>query len=185
MQIIKDTLFHISDFLSDKDALSMFRTCKEYTELLRKNKKWYKLKKWSDNHYDWLCEFKITKYNFFTTNFNLEYDISIIPKTVEHLMFGYFFNQSIDNLPSNLTHLYFDYCFNQEVDNELPPTLNTLALGGCFNKSVDALPKGLERLVFGYWFDRPVDNLPLTLKTLIFGESFNHPVDKLPDSIEK
>jgi hypothetical protein len=45
MQIIKDTLFHISDFLSDEDAFALFRTCKEYTELLSNNKKWYKIKK--------------------------------------------------------------------------------------------------------------------------------------------
>lgn len=98
---LKEVLFYISDFLSDEDSLKLFITCKKYNEILKKNKKWYRLKKWNNNYNYWLYkEYKTIKFNFFTPYFKHEYDISIIPDTVTHLIFGYWFNQPLVDLPS-------------------------------------------------------------------------------------
>ena len=66
-------------------------------------------------------------------------------------------------LPSGLQHLTFGWYFNQCLDNvTLPTGLQTLTFGAFFDQSLDkvALPSGLQCLTLGKRFNQRLDNLP-------------------------
>lgn len=95
-------------------------------------------------------------------------DISFLTslESLTLLKFGNQFNQIVDNLlPPNLEHLTFGFRFNQEV-NHLPNNLKYLVFGSKFNKKVDNLPESLLDLKFGYEFNQRIDHLPSKLINL-------------------
>ena len=59
-------------------------------------------------------------------------DIAKIPKSLHTIIFGHYFNQSVDKLPESLHTITFGYDFNQSVD-KLPESLHTITFGGSFN----------------------------------------------------
>jgi hypothetical protein len=107
-----------------------------------------------------------------------------LPSSLTHLTFKNIsiFNQTVDKLPSSLTHLTFGFNFNQNVE-KLPSSLTHLTLGNKFNQSVDKLPPSLTHLTFGEEFNQSVDNLPFSLTHLTFEYKFNKTVNNLPSSL--
>ena len=139
----------------------------------------------TDISLDYICNV-LSKKNclreiFLDTNINLDL---ILLNSVEHITFGYIYNQPIKNLPESLTHLTFGNLFNQSVDN-LPKNLTHLTFGNLLNQSVDNLPKKLTHLTLGRDFNQSVDNLPESLTCLIFDEKFNNSINKLPKKLKK
>ena len=65
------------------------------------------------------------------------YDLTSIPRCVEHIKFDYFFNQIIrqDDLPAELKSIVFGTHFNQPID-------------------VNVLPAGLQSIQFGHYFNQ-------------------------------
>jgi len=66
------------------------------------------------------------------------------------------------NLPRRLQHLTFGFNFNQRlVDLNLPSTLESLTLGFHYNQSLEdvILPSGLESLTFGQSFNQSLDRV--------------------------
>ena len=49
-------------------------------------------------------------------------DVSQLPNSLTHLIFGDDLNQNVSHLPNSLTHLTFSYNFNQDV-SQLPKCL--------------------------------------------------------------
>ena len=91
------------------------------------------------------------------------YDV-ILPKDLQQLTFGPWFNQNLDNvaLPSGLQQLTFGVHFNQSLDNvTLPNSLQQLTFDIEFNQSLDnaTLPNSLQQLTFGYSFDQSLENV--------------------------
>ena len=102
---------------------------------------------------------------------------------IQNVLFGQFFNQSVDNLPEGIKNIQFSEEFSQPVDN-LPLGIKRIQFGYSFNHSVDMLPESVEYLGFGNSFNHPVSNLPKGIKFIRFGQCFNQPIDMLPDSVE-
>ena len=116
-----------------------------------------------------------------------------LPRSLQTLTFGYFFNQSLENvtLPRSLQTLTFGKCFNQSLENvTLPDSLQSLTLGDGFNESLEniTLPRSLQSLTFGDDFDQSLENvtLPDSLQTLTFGKCFNQSLENvtLPGSLQ-
>ena len=66
------------------------------------------------------------------------------------------------NLPRRLQHLTFGFNFNQRLANlNLPSTLESLTLGFHYNQSLEdvTLPSGLESLTFGQSFNQSLDRV--------------------------
>lgn len=117
----------------------------------------------------------------FSDNFNSS--VYLLKSTnIKYLIFGYNFNQTVDNLPNSITYLKFGYNFDQRVDN-LPKSLKHIVFGNNFCKHVFTLPPVLS-ITFGDKFNKPVHNLPNTVRSIIFGQDFDQNIDILPTCIK-
>ena len=108
-----------------------------------------------------------------------------IPLGTLKLKFDEFYNKPIGNNLLRLkciNDIIFGFKYNQPVDNFLPLII-TLTFGHNYNQSVNQLPESIKYLKFDYSFNQFVDNLPNSISKLIFGKTFNKPVDNLPNSI--
>ena len=121
------------------------------------------------------------------------YDLTSIPRCVEHINFGDYLNQPIekDILPAGLLSIHFGNNFNQPIEKDvLPSGLQTIHFGGCFNQLIekDVLPTGLQTIHFGGRFNQPIENdvLPTGLQTIHFGDHFNQLIEKdvLPPGVQ-
>lgn len=109
------------------------------------------------------------------------------PDSIKKLVFGFRFNQSIENYPKNLKQLEFSAKFNKPIDN-LPIGLESLYINGNFNQTIDNLPSTLKKIsFFGIYpsqFNQPIDNLPVGLEELYLFWDFNQPIDMLPANLQ-
>ena len=118
-----------------------------------------------------------------TIEFTEVVDIAILTANgIENIVFGEFFNQSVDNLVVGIKSIVFGHEFNQTVD-KLPEGLETIEFGSLFNQPVDYLPASIKRIVFGGNFNQSVDKLPVGLLYVEFGYEFTQSINNLPDSI--
>ena len=110
-------------------------------------------------------------------------NVSQLPNSLTHLIFGWKFNQDMRNaLPNSIIHLTFGYCFNKDVSN-LPNSITYLTFGRSFNQDVSNLPNSITHLIFDWKFNQDTRNLPNSLTYLKFGYCFNQNISKLPKSI--
>jgi hypothetical protein len=95
----------------------------------------------------------------------------LIPGSVTHLEFGYYFDQPIENhIPKSVTHLKFGYHFNRPIKNAIPSSIIRLTFGRNFNQEIDLsiLPK-IARLRLNKLFDKSlIRNIPLVAPEIIF-----------------
>jgi hypothetical protein len=118
----------------------------------------------------------------FSEEYNEVVDIALLTVNgIENIVFGEFFNQSVDNLVG-IKSIVFGHEFNQTVD-KLPDGLEAIEFGSLFNQEVDSLPTSVKRIVFGGNFNRSVDKLPAGLLYVEFGYEFTQTINNLPDSI--
>ncbi|EAL73334.1 hypothetical protein DDB_G0267762 [Dictyostelium discoideum AX4] len=89
----------------------------------------------------------------FGTYFNKELNENVLPKFLKVIIFGHSFNQSIKNLPNSIEQIKFssNSSFKHEIgSNELPQSLKKLTLprdyNMCLIKSGTTLPNKLEKL---------------------------------------
>jgi hypothetical protein len=119
----------------------------------------------------------------FVDEYNEVVDIALLTANgIENIVFGEFFNQSVDNLVVGIKSIVFGHEFNQSVD-KLPEGLETIEFGSLFNQAVDSLPASVKRIVFGGNFNQSVDKLPVGLLYVEFGYEFTQSINNLPDSI--
>ncbi len=154
-------------------------------------------------------------FNYYTTNSvvgamryalsEFNQDVSNLPSSITHLVFGHYFNQDISNLPSSITHLVFGHYFNQDISN-LPHSLTHLTLGYCYDKQcsipsnikylnlncnnqyiIDSLPNSIVELELDYHFNLQMDNLPTSIKKLVIINisHYNKDLNCLPNFIEE
>eukprot|EP00434_Breviolum_minutum_P018353 symbB.v1.2.016193.t2/scaffold1223.1/size130870/6 len=135
-----------------------------------------------------------------------------LPSSLEFLMFGESFNQSLEHLilPNGLQSLTFSEAFDQSLEYvKLPTGLQQLTFGANFSKSLRKtilpsslqsltfenpcsenfenifLPPGLQCLSLGYLFNQKLQKINVPkLKTLIVGEAFNETLEDLPPALE-
>ncbi len=111
---------------------------------------------------------------------------SILPNSITHLIFGYWFNKSVNHLPNSITHLTFGRHFNQPVDN-LPNSITHLTFIWNFDQPVDKLPNSITHLTFGRNFDQQLTKLPTNLKYLVMSSTYKYLYQLqliLPHSVE-
>ena len=74
------------------------------------------------------------------------YDLTSIPRRVQHIKFGIRFNQPIEKnvLPAGLQSIIFGVCFRQPIEK-------------------DVLPAGLQSIRFGDFFNQPIEKDVLSL----------------------
>lgn len=124
----------------------------------------------------------LTFENMFNISFN-----KTLPKTITHLNFGSFFDQTLTGiLPPNLKQLILGNNFNKQIDEMLPLTLTHLTFGNNFNHSIeDILPPDLQKLILGNDFNQPLTKFTSNLINIKFGNNFNQPFIEyiLPESL--
>lgn len=143
------------------------------------------LKLYFDNSYnkpigDNLLKLKCIVDIIFGFDYNQPVD-NLLPQIIK-LIFGHDFNQTVNELPCSIKYLKFGYSFNHIVDN-LPNSINKLIFGESFNKSVDNLPNSIKYLQFGALFSQSIDNLPEQLTHLIIDYTYDKSVNKLPNNL--
>lgn len=144
-----------------------------------------------------------------TSRFNKPIDILGSLPNLKKLVFGYYFNQSIEPLRTaiKLESICFGTEFYQPIDALEGLGLKSLIFGGMshFNLPIDCISKmrqlkylcfcgyfnqditplcnleNLRELKFGIYFDQPVDNLAslVNLEKLVFTGNFNQSIDSL------
>ena len=108
-------------------------------------------------------EFTLDKKIIINTNFT----------NLKKILFGYFFNKSVDKLPNSIEWLFFGHKFNNHI-LKYPSNLKYLTFGYCFNQEIIQLPPNLERIVFGCHFNQSIDMLPDTITHLsLFFDYYN------------
>ena len=113
-------------------------------------------------------------------------DVSNLPSSITHLVFGHYFNQDISNLPPSLTHLTLGYCFDKQCS--IQSNVKYLNLN-CNNQYIiDSLPDSIVKLELDYHFNLQMDNLPTSIKKLIIidvNSDYNKDLNCLPNFIEE
>jgi hypothetical protein len=74
-------------------------------------------------------------------------------QNIKHISFNNSFNKNVDalNFLPNIESIVFGYKFNQRVDN-LPETLTSLTFNNNFNRSVNKLPTARENInIVNFW----------------------------------
>ncbi len=113
------------------------------------------------------------------SNFNLK----MIPNSVEEIEFGDNFNQNLDWLPSNIKKIKFGFNFSPGTIEFIDP-IEHLEFGYRFNGIVLRYPTELKYLKFGRNFNQNLNNLPEKLINLSINERYRLPINKLPSSLE-
>jgi hypothetical protein len=119
-------------------------------------------------------------------NYQSDFDLTKIPKSIEEIIFGDNFNQVLCELLPNLKKITFGFNFNQYSINFdcLSQNISYIEFGYNFNGFVEQYPKNLKHLKFGRNFNKSIDNLPEGLVSLSIGEFFNILISKLPSTLE-
>jgi len=94
----------------------------------------------------------------------------MVRPNLTHIIFGWFFNQSIDNLPNSLIHITFGNNFNQPFNNSLI-SLTHIIFGDDFNQLLPLLPS-LTHITFGKNFDQSIDNLSKTVRYINISKKY-------------
>ena len=108
--------------------------------------------------------------------------------SLQHLTFGYRFNQPVGGVFDKLTELQgltLGYSFSQPLD--IPPNIKILKLD-CNNiHIINNLPNGVEELVLLYYFNLELNDLPNSIKIISFDSdsSYDKELNNLPKSLEK
>ena len=113
----------------------------------------------------------------FADEYNEVVDVSLLTLNgIENIVFGEFFNQSVDNLVVGIKSIFFGHEFNQTVDN-LPVGLLYVEFGYEFTQTINNLPNSITHLIFRWGlFRRAISHFPENLKYLVFGEYYNEKV---------
>ena len=119
-------------------------------------------------------------------NFQSHFDLTKIPKSIEEIVFGDDFNQTLYELPQNLKKITFGFNFNPYSINFdcSSQNISYIEFGYNFNGFIEQYPKNLKHLKFGRNFNKSIDNLPEGLVSLSIGEFFNILISKLPSTLE-
>eukprot|EP00435_Cladocopium_sp_Y103_P027979 s595_g6.t4 len=114
-----------------------------------------------------------------------------LPQRLQHLTFGFNFNQCLVdlNLPSTLESLTLGFHYNQSLEDvTLPSGLESLTFGQSFNQSLERVnfPEALAKLTFGHDFNQSLRHarLPKKLRALTFGHDFNQGIETLPEGLQ-
>jgi hypothetical protein len=189
--VLDDYCGCIGNFVSFKKYYRYFKD-----ELYNMDKTSYII--WSsDNSCDMLLENSIISHELLTNlpltikyiKFNDKYDYSIdvlMEKNITHIIFGYEFNNSVDNLPWKIEYLYFGYKFNQLLEN-LPGCMRKLIFpqNSQFNNQLDCLPNSIEYLFLPIYYSKQIDNLPNSIFYLELNYQYPHTLNNLPKSLNK
>lgn len=123
--------------------------------------------------------------------FGYYFDKSVdkLPNSIEWLFFGHIFNKPIFKYPSNLKYLTFGYYFNQEI-SQLPPNLERIVFGCHFNQSIDMLPDSITHLSFFSDYHSTYENCRFGIKESlkpigcnIYNSKFDQKINKLPSNL--
>lgn len=101
------------------------------------------------------------------------YVVDNLPSTIEYIIFGEKFNQTVYHLPPALKKLVFGRDFDQPglfFSSHTPLPLPILFCYFVNFVIVDNLPTSLTHVVFGYNFDHTIDCLPSKLIELYLGK---------------
>jgi len=105
---------------------------------------------------------------------------------ITEIIFGWDFNQLIDNLPNGIKNIIFcSYYYDLPIDN-LPNTIELIKLSKYFDHPLDNLPDSIHTIYFGEYFNQRLDNLPISIKNLYFPITgqFNRKFINLPENLE-
>lgn len=108
---------------------------------------------------------------------------------ITEIIFGYFFNQPIDDLPNSIKYLTLGQYFNQPL-NKLPKSITHLTIGFAFNQTLDKLPDSIVVLTIYYYetFIRLINSLPSTVMYLVLinDVDINHAflINQLPSTVK-
>lgn len=173
LSLFEEILIQICDYLSDRDKVAFTSISSDIIEL--KCKLVYRDKidinrisnlPYFDNFESILihCERtrrpKLAKQIYFI---QLHCTAKQVPKYVTHLVFSYWFNQSIAGMiPASVTHLTFGTMFDHSIENNIPPSVTHLTFGSHFDQPIGTIPASVTHLEFGYYFSQIInlDYLP-------------------------
>ena len=122
--------------------------------------------------------------------FNQPLEDVAFPDGLQHLAFGFYFNQSLQNLPDSLQSLTVGHDFKQSSESvQLPKQLQIFNFGGTLWPHANLqLPSTLRKLSLAKRFNQSLDDMmfPATLAELILAGDFNQPLDgvSLPEGLE-
>jgi hypothetical protein len=203
MKLNIDILLSITDYLNDKDSMSLFSVNKSVKDISRNSK--YTIKK-SINHNQILSipkNYRITsisrvyldmmkyieknqdRFVFVKTLWLDDFcePIKIFPKNLEKV---FDINHSIDKLPFGIKEIWFGDCFNEPIDN-LPDSVTLIHFGLKFNQDINKLPKYLNEISFSINFNSNITYFPDGLEYISFEycSDFDKPLPRFPDSVKK
>jgi len=181
-----DLILYISDYLTDKEAFTLFSLSKTLNNILNTHKNRYTIKSYVDeNKITVLNKYKIKKIK------NISH-CNMIPYGTTHVMFNQHFVDKISGIPDTVTNITFGTYFNQSLDG-LPPNLKTLIFGNStflsgyktcyFNKNIDNLPDSVVYLELGHKFNQKINKLPHKLETLKLGYYYTENINYLPENL--
>jgi len=122
--------------------------------------------------------------------FNQPLEDVAFPDGLQHLAFGFYFNQSLQNLPDSLQSLTVGHDFKQSSESvQLPKQLQIFNFGGTLWPHANLqLPSTLRKLSLAKRFNQSLDDMmfPATSAELILAGDFNQPLDgvSLPEGLE-
>ena len=103
---------------------------------------------------------------------------------ITEIIFGWDFNQLIDNLPNGIKNIIFcSYYYDLPIDN-LPNTIELIKLSKYFDHPLDNLPEGLINLYLSNDTNYDLNNLPNTLELLRSGNR-DIKINILPQSLKE
>ena len=181
-----DLILYISDYLTDKEAFTLFSASKTLNNILNKHKNRYTIKGYVDeSEITTLNKYKIKKVKKIS-------NCNTIPYGITHVIFDNYFVDKLNGIPDTVTHIIFETYFNQSLEG-LPPNLKTLIFGNSFflygyktsyfNKSIDNLPESLLYLELGHKFNQKINKLPPKLETLKLGYYYRENINWIPDGL--
>lgn len=135
-----------------------------------------KLRIYNKNLQDYYNKLQMFKNDLLKYEQELTLDKKIIINTyftnLKKILFGYYFNKSVNKLPNSIEWLFFGHTFNNYI-SKYPSNLKYLTFGYCFNQEISQLPSSLERIVFGCHFNQSIDMLPDTITHLSLFSDYN------------
>jgi hypothetical protein len=181
-----DLVLYVSEYLTDKEAFTLFSLSKTLNNIINKHKNRYTIKEYvCENEINTLNKYKIKKVKKIS-------NCNTIPYGTTHVIFDNYFVDKLSCIPDTVTHIIFETYFNQPLEG-LPPNLKTLIFGNSaflngyktsyFNKNIDNLPESLLYLELGHKFNQKINNLPPNLETLKLGYYYTEDINYLPEKL--
>lgn len=105
---------------------------------------------------------------------------------VTEVIFGWDFNQQVENLPTGIkTIIFCSYYFDLPLNN-IPFTVETLKLSKFFDQPLDNLPDSLQTIYFGEHYNQILEYFPKNLRNIFFPITghFNQKFIEYPDNLE-